>query len=97
MSEKMREEFEVEYLASMNSRYFSDESEKLVYLKRDDNGDYVHDLTYNAFNWWCKSRAALVVELPQKPYCAQGMAYPDYSDALNDCREAIESVGVKCK
>ena len=89
---KMREEFEVEYLASMNSRYFSDESEKLVYLKRDDNGDYVHDLTYNAFNWWCKSRAALVVELPD------AMGYPlAYHEAINDVEGALDDAGVSYK
>lgn len=80
MSEKMRAQFEADYIASMNSRYFSDESEKLVYLKRDDNGDYVHDLTYNAFNWWRKSRAALVVELPR---CWSDEAR-DYRDDLVD-------------
>lgn len=96
MSKKMREEFELEYLASMNSRYFSDESEKLVYLKRDDNGDYVHDLTYNAFNWWCKSRAALVVELPDSWILGEN---GDDIDALAtiDVKYALDDAGVSYK
>lgn len=83
MSEKMREEFEV-WACNYN-------------LKIADCGNYADRHVNNMWKAWRASRAALVVELPQKPYCAQGMAYPDYSDALNDCREAIESVGVKCK
>lgn len=73
----------------MNSRYFSDESEKLVYLKRGDNGDYVHDLTYNAFNWWCKSRAALVVELPEN---CKGMAL-----TVDELRSMLDKIGVTLK
>lgn len=85
MSEKMREEFEL---------WLSDSGQLSM---REDDGEYSFQHTRFAWESWKASRAALVVELPQKPYCAQGMAYPDYSDALNDCREAIESVGVKCK
>lgn len=85
MSEKMREDFEL---------WLNDSGQ--LSLKEDD-GEYSFQHTRFAWQAWQASRAALVVELPQKPYCAQGMAYPDYSDALNDCREAIESVGVKCK
>ena len=84
MSEKMREEFESWAISCHMCTYL-------------DGVEYRHQSTEWAWMAWQASRAALVVELPQKPYCAQGMAYPDYSDALNDCREAIESVGVKCK
>ena len=86
MSEKMREDFH-EWCRSIGFT-----------LKMNALGnDYAIGYGLEQWSVWQASRAALVVELPQKPYCAQGMAYPDYSDALNDCREAIESVGVKCK
>ena len=96
MSEKMRSQFEAEYLASMNSRYLSDESEKLVYLKRDKNGDYVHDLTYSAFNWWCKSRAALVVELPS---LENGLIHPfDGPSMIVDAvAKQLDAAGVSYK
>lgn len=65
MSNKMREEFERVYVADMNDFYFSNEKEKLVYLKKNENSEYVHNCTKEAYYWWCKSRESLVVELPQ--------------------------------
>ena len=96
MSEKVREEFEewCDDNGFASDRYeLRDLGEKYKHLC----GEYVIPDSRIMWMAWQASRAALVVELPQKPYCAQGIAYPDYSDALNDCREAIESVGVKCK
>ena len=84
MSEKMREAFELWAISCHMCTYL-------------DGVEYRHQSTEWAWMAWQASRAALVVELPEKPYCAQGMAYPDYSDALKDCRRAIESSGVKCK
>ena len=92
MSEKMRDGFESWCLANGYTLRPAETNCGIII-----DGDYGHPTVQIAWQAWQASRAALVVELPQKPYCAQGMAYPDYSDALNDCREAIESVGVKCK
>lgn len=88
--EKMREEFEAEYIKSLNNNYFSCEEEKLVYIKRHDNGDYVHDLTYSAFHWWKASRSALCVDV-SKAY-QQGGMMADYL-----VESALEEAGVTYK
>lgn len=59
--EKMREEFEAEYIKSLNSNYFSCEDEKLICIKKDEAGDHVRDSAYKAFHWWKESRALLCV------------------------------------
>ena len=94
MTDKMREEFEAEYIKSLNNDYFSCEDEKLVYIKMDDNGDYVHDLTHSAFHWWKSSRAALCVELP-KQWFDEGLCC-DLMEA-DHVAYALDAAGVSYK
>lgn len=84
MSEKMRAEFEL--LAS-----------NLLLPMDKHDGNYVHTGVNRRWQAWQASRASLVVEFPQIPYCAQGMANPSYSEALDDCKRSIDLVGVSYK
>ena len=59
MSEKMREDFE-EWLYEYSLPCKGD------WFKRDSCGDYDSPSTYYAWMGWQASRAALVVELPEK-------------------------------
>lgn len=64
--DKVREEFEKEYLASLNTHFFENEEQKRVYLKTDSDGNYVHDYTRLAYIWFVKGRETVVVRLPKK-------------------------------
>ena len=62
--DKLREEFEKEYLASMNPLYFENEEQKKVYLKVNSDNNYTHDCTRLAYLWFVKGRETIVVHLP---------------------------------
>ncbi|MNO41120.1 hypothetical protein D3C76_312840 [compost metagenome] len=92
---KMREQFEVAYLAEMKRLYgITGAAENNLAWRRPD-GDYVDPMLRLAFWAWQASREAVVVELPVEPYASQGMSQPSYGDALKDCRVAIKAQGLK--
>lgn len=84
MSEKMRESFE---LWAMDGG--------CIDLRIGDDGLYMDNEAYYAFEAWKASRAALVVELP----CERlGELYADgYNAALQDVENALTEVGVNYK
>lgn len=94
MSEKIRDEFEKVYVADMNDFYFSNEKEKLVYLKKNENSEYVHNCTKEAYYWWCKSRENLVVELPEEGYVN---SWQDFVIRTDLVKEALDNVGISYK
>jgi hypothetical protein len=100
---KMREDFEKVYVTDMNDFYFSNEQDKLVYLKKNENGEYVHNCTKEAWYWWCKSRESVVVELSNKlPYNQTDLDFKriyaaGFNDALKSCMDRIEESGIKIK
>ena len=60
---KMREEFENHFITSLDDDHFSCPSQKLVYLNKDENGEYRHGITHVAWTWWEASRECLCVDL----------------------------------
>jgi hypothetical protein len=85
MSKQMREEFEALWLASDYT---------LEDLKLDGMGGYEDGDTYAAFYWFKASRAALCVELPD---VSGHYGHSKYMHGVVDCRNAIQSAGVKTK
>lgn len=83
--DKVREEFEKEYLASMNPHFFENEEQKKVYLKTDNDGNYVHDCTRLAYLWFVKGRETVVIKLP--------LTFANYQYA--QVCEALDEVGVR--
>ena len=82
--DKMRKEFEVEFINSLDDDNFSCNSQKLVYLNKDDNGDYRHGITHVAWTWWKASRESLCVDL-------------DDIDCIHNLDRAVYTIDVKCK
>lgn len=89
-TEKMREEFEawhrIEYPGAT--------------LARRSNGEYVNLYVGMCWIGWQASRAAIEVELPN-PYSEHRLASkPERyarSSTIGECRESIESIGLKVK
>lgn len=90
--DKVREEFEKEYLASMNPHFFENEEQKKVYLKTDNDGNYIHDCTRLAYLWFVKGRESVVIKLPEP--VIKGMACVYYN---HDIENALENAGVNYK
>lgn len=90
-SEKIREQFEswVVEEAKRRDYKFMDNV-----LKRDPSGEYSTTWVDMAWMGWEASRASLVVELPEKwgEYTEAGSAA---CDAIDSCREALDSLGIK--
>ena len=94
-AEKMREEFEAWYLGK-----FCGGQERLF---RCVNADQVYyfDGVQSKWDAWQASRAAIEVKLPQEK-TARGngekvAADLAFNDAVEYCRDAIESLGLKVK
>jgi uncharacterized NAD-dependent epimerase/dehydratase family protein len=93
-NDKMREEFEAAFVEEMVFRcgegYRS--SVLFFFVEKEPDGGYSHPIAHAGWWAWQASRAAVVVELPEH-YCydSPGEAYP----VIQDCREAIEAVGLK--
>jgi hypothetical protein len=88
MSDKMREEFEAAYQAESDGRGKFQPAPFTTY----PDGAYAIPMVDMAWWAWQASRAALLIELPRDDvYCDD-----EAIAALNDCREAIETAGVKC-
>lgn len=89
MSERMRDEFEVECskLGWDLTRQASASSEY-----------YNHTVVNLCWTFWQASRAALVVELPPEREERFIDSYQEgWNDAIDSCRVRVESVGVTCK
>lgn len=93
MDEKMRAEFEVAAKTAQG-----------LDVTRLPNGVYRSFGTHQAWWAWQASRAALVVELPEKisQYNTNDAGFVDpaaveHDEAIDDCRAAIESAGVRVK
>lgn len=98
MTDKMRAEFEAWRL-----RNFCGGAER---LKKCSNAPEIYYYTAEQEAWkvWQASRAALVVELPEKisQYNTDddGFVNPaaaEHDEAIDDCRAAIEAAGVRVK
>lgn len=100
MSDRMREEFEVAMVAELNS----DNPERPCTIEEmiaDRDGDlYKSHINSGAWWAWQASRKAMTVELPD-PYGEDRMASKaekcNRLSTLQECREAIESAGIKVK
>lgn len=91
--EKMREEFEKAYMASMNT-----DLPPSVWLERRANGSYASVSTNAAWWGWQVSRVAIDVELPKCEYANEASEYSKgHRQGIRACREAIESLGLKIK
>ena len=99
--DKVREEFEKEYLASMNPQFFENEEPKKVYLKTDNNGNYVHDCTRLAYLCFVKDRETVVVQLLKKRnekqclFDFQQAYWQGYNLSIYDITNKLDNVGVK--
>jgi hypothetical protein len=97
-NEKMREEFEAAIIKRFGEQH-------LFAFSRFMNGDYKSPSTMSLWWAWQASRAALCVELPDSARMyfngAPKSAYEDgikcWLDAVEICRSAIESTGVRVK
>lgn len=66
------------------------------YLAVNDDGDYINWVTYDLWEYWVASRAAIEVELPEP--CSPGDFCVDIpAQAHHEVIEAIESAGIKVK
>lgn len=83
--DKVQEDFEKEYLASMNPHFFENEEQKKVYLKTNSDGNYVHDCTRLAYLWFVKGREAIVVKIPK---VTELNVLFDYDDIVKMLEEA---------
>lgn len=101
-TDPVRAEFETELAAEL-ARYYPAGAESLVAsLKKMRDGDSYADQSVTGagiawaakYAWWAwkQSRACCVVELPSD---VGRYLRVNYDDLLADCREAIESAGVK--
>lgn len=107
MDEKMRAEFEawVGIPTMLNRRespaLWGGTAEEIA---RHDANPYDHPWTRGAWEAWQASRAALVVELPEKisQYNTDDVGFvnpaaAEHDEAIDDCRAAIEAAGVRVK
>lgn len=103
--EKMREEFEAAFIKEMTGRRGSIEDATSM-LRLLPGCQRAYQNRYAQFAWWAwqQSRASLVIELP--PLANTGVdagGWPLDSGShrvnkvINQCREAIQSTGVKVK
>lgn len=83
--DKVREDFEKEYMSSMNPHYFENEEQKKVYLKTDTVGNYVHDCTRLAYLWFVKGRETITVKIPKG---TELNVLFDYDDVVKMLEEA---------
>lgn len=84
-NEKMRQEFEAWAF-------------KEGYTMRTDGADYYARETIEVYAAWQASRAALCVELPKNDLSMQGEdRWAARQSAINACRSAIESTGVRAR
>lgn len=93
MSEQLRVGFEVFVLEEGRCQCYEHPAQL---LGRNGSGDYAVTWVQGAWIGWQASREALVIELPEKwgEYTEVGSAV---SDAIDECREAIEAAGLKVK
>ena len=112
MSDKMREEFETFYLTEYDELTIYGNS---VFERREtfcgddivDSCEYANEEVQNAWEWWAKSRAALVVELPptitaQEVHEVFEEIDPDdvadiVNGAIASCAAFIHAAGVSTK
>lgn len=114
--EKMREGFEA-WVKREKNAYFLGRTDSPACWNGDDDeikaweyNPYDHPWTHGAWDGWQASRAALVIELPEKDPagsgggdCGDGRPSEEQYVAahcnivLAQCRKAIEAVGVKVK
>lgn len=88
MDEKMRAEFE----AWLNSQ-------GLESKWKPERNAYEHFVAHFAYRAWVDSRAALVIELPERITKESGYSEDDeyYNLALKHCQHQIEAAGVRVK
>jgi hypothetical protein len=82
-NDKMREEFEAAVKRDLAIVRFD------RHLARNEGGDYVNGMAEIAWWGWKESRAALVVELPER------LDYAGCTSAIEACRGAIEAAGLR--
>ncbi|SEE39431.1 hypothetical protein [Pseudomonas coleopterorum] len=93
-SEKMREEFEAWYLASMVEllgKGVRDQAQKNLAWTRDD-GTYADPALRLGLMAWQASRAAVMVQMPQ-----QSGVNLDWNQAIRYCIQAVEAEGLGWK
>lgn len=101
-TEKIREGFETAFIEMMVERHGEGYRSSAAYMlsEKDDSGDYRSGITFFALWAWQASRAAIEVELPAYRKIRH-MPMPDenesYNEAVENCRDAIESLGLKVK
>lgn len=101
MSDLMREEFEIAFVARCKKKG------EVARLYRFDDGRYEYLDASDAWWGWQASRECLVIDLPAEPECPED---PDeaiddshmdsYHSAIrmrNACRDSIHAAGVKTK
>ena len=90
MNEEMRKEFEEWFSGYCNERGFNYSFETLL------NGEYARWPERNAFLGWQASREAMKpIRLPVKMKNTESAECYYYNDAIDECREYIESAGYK--
>lgn len=104
MNDKMREDFETAYIADVSAKHGVESAMNPEWLDKNSNGEYRSYRAAGAWWGWHASRESLVVELPPKigpcNTAANGYVRPEaehYDEAIDDCRQAIESLGLKVK
>jgi hypothetical protein len=92
-NEKMREEFEVWAVSQAASMKYSFPEDA---TQINGLGDYAIVWVQGAWLGWQASRAALCIELPSLT-SEHDREDVHYNMAVSNCREAIESTGVRTK
>lgn len=92
MSDKMREEFEVEYMSVNHPHVSFSDAGNIAALALSDDGSYSNPTTSLSFFWFCRSRAALCVELP-----SIGVLHHTTTYCAPDVRSALDAAGVRYK
>jgi hypothetical protein len=104
-NEKMREDFEAEYLKEYDEETLYGNS---VFDRREtycgdevvDSCEYENEEVQHAWEWFAKSRAALCVELPKivnSEWACTSDECAAMRDAIRFCKRAIESTGVRTR
>ena len=90
MNEEMRKEFE-DWIISNNKNI-----DIPNFIMKNDNGAYVDPHTAMLWIGWKASREAMKpIKLPTKMKNTESSECCLYNCAIDDCKEAIESVGYK--
>lgn len=97
VSEKMREEFELAYVANIQEHLGGPIPKGVLdeYVVRGSDGEYRSYQAQGAWWAWKASRESLVVQLPYVSVIFEGSDQDN--DMIEACREAIHAAGVKTK